>query len=378
MNTRIATKADINLIKNIWENSGENSVFSKWFFDKIFYSDNAVITEEDNCPLACACTVGYTLDINKARLAASYIVSMRANPENRTANVLNTLAADTLSFIAGKGMPIAFTVPDNYKFFEKYGFSLCYDYMQYDITSDDIPGYEVSSKVLRPENFDSETVGMLNAIYEKFIADKNGAALRTLENWRYIADDLYHNFDGKCIILKNDKNEPIAYMFYILRDNKLGVYELCYTDKSAYEQMLGLIKAFSCDKISLKVPSNDLFYMSLCDKRMAVTRCPFAIARITNVKTILELFADNAGEDIRLQVIDRVMEENNKTFTFSQGSVITIETDSNVAIDIGTLTQLVLGYLSVDEASSLNLIKGDATRLKSLFKKQTTYINMLN
>lgn len=377
MNTRIATKADINLIKSIWENSGENKIFSGWFFDKIFYSDNAVITEEENNALACACTVGYTLDINNMRLAASHIVSMRANPENKKAEVLNTLAADTLGFIAGKGIPIAFTVPDNYKFFEKYGFSLCYDYMQYDITSEDIPAYEVSAKVFRPDSFDSETVTMLNSVYEKFIANKNGSVIRTPENWRYIADDLYHNFDGRCVILKNDQNEPIAYMFYILRDSKLGVYELCYIDKGAYEQSLGLIKAFSCDRISLKVPSNDLFYMSFCDKRMAVMRCPFAAARITNVRAILELFADNADDDIRLQIIDRVMGENNKTFTFSEGSVIAIETDANVATDIGTLTQLVLGYLSVDEAFELNLIKGDASRLKSLFKKQTTYINML-
>ena len=56
--------------------------------------------------------------------------------------------------------------------------------------------------------------------------------------------------------------------------------------------------------------------------------------------------------------ISREIQKNNRTFTFSQGDVLAVDDDANVATDIGTLTQLVLGYLSVNEAFSANLIKG--------------------
>ena len=58
--------------------------------------------------------------------------------------------------------------------------------------------------------------------------------------------------------------------------------------------------------------------------------------------------------------------------------MITIDTDANVATDIGTFTQLVLGFLSIEEAGRLNMIKGNIDLLGQSLKKQTTYVNMLS
>lgn len=380
MNTRVAAKADVNVIKNMWENSRGGGIFTQWFFDKVFYSANAVITELDNEPVACTCTIPYTMKINEKDVEASYIGGVIANPENRTAEVMNQLMADSLGFIAGKDVPIAFTVPDNYKFFERYGFSLCYDYKQYDITPQDLPSYGINGTIVRPAAINKDIIEMLNHVYKRFTRNKNGYTVRSDDEWKLILDDLYKNFDGKCIIYKNNRDEVLGYMLYIIREDKMGVYELAYSRREGYEGLMGFIKSHEgiIKRISLKMSSDDLLYLNFCDNRMAVTSCPFAMARIVDVRAVLKLFADNAPENLRIQVIDRVMEDNNHTFTFIHGDVITIDTDSNVAADVGTLTQIVLGYLSVDEAYGLNLIKGDASLLKQLFKKQTTYVNMLS
>lgn len=380
VNTRVASKADIKIIRNMWENSRGRGIFTDWFFNNIFYSDNSVVTEENGVPLACSCMVPHKMVLNETEFDAGYIGAMTANPENRTQEIMNVLAADTLGFIAGRGMPVAFTVPDNYKFYEKYGFALCYDYKQYDIAPNELPLYGVNGSILRPACADEEVIRMLNGIYSQFMRGRTGYLIRTPENWKLIIDDLYKNFDGKCVIYKDDKDGLLGYMLYIVRDSKMGVYEMAYTGRKGYEGLIGFIKSHEglIDRVSLKVPSDDRMYLSFCDNRMAVKSCPFVMARITDAKEILKSFAAKAPADLRLQVIDRVIEENNKTFAFTDGDVITIDTDANVTTDIGTLTQLVMGYLSVEEAFFMNLVKGDMDVLQQIFKKRSTYINMLS
>lgn len=379
MNTRVAAKSDLNTIKNLWENSRGGGIFTQWFFDKIFYSANAVVAERDGETVACACTVPYVMNLNQNNIDVSYIGATVANPENRIPEVMNTLVADTLGFIAAKDMPMAFAVPDNYKFLERYGFSTCYGYKQYDIAPEALPFYGINGTIMRPKAMDNDVFEMVDSVYRRFTKNKNGYTVRSFENWKNIFDDFYNNFSGRCVIYKNHRDEVVGYMLYVIRDNKMGVYELAYSRREGLEGLIGFIQAHkdTVNKLSLKVPSDDLLYLNFCDSRMAVTECPFAMARITDAKKILKLYKDNAPENLRLQIIDRVMESNNKTFTFTDGDLITIDTDANVATDIGTLTQLVLGYLSVEEAASLNMIKGDVELLGELFKKQTTYVNML-
>ena len=53
------------------------------------------------------------------------------------------------------------------------------------------------------------------------------------------------------------------------------------------------------------------------------------------------------------------------------------EEAADVITDIGTLTQLFMGYISVNEACRMNLISGNADFLKKIFGKKSNYINML-
>lgn len=378
MNTRPAAKADIKTIKTLWENTFETTPYTDWFFDNAFYSANTVICEEEGEALGCACTSVHTVMTDGAPFDAAYIQAVAAAPENRNDETLNNLCGGLLGFLSDKNISIAFTVPDSYKLFEKSGFSLCYTYKQYDIKPDDLPAYGINGKIVRPGISDPETAKILQGIYSRFVSDKNGYALRTPENWRLILDDFSKNFGGRCVVLKNRRGESIGYMLYIIRDGKMGVYELGYSCHEGLEGLIGFIRSHdTVSSVSMKMPSNDLLFLNFCDRRMAVTMCPFASARIIDVKTVLKHFADSAPENLRIQIVDRLMEQNNKTFTFTQGDVITIDTDPNVITDIGTFTQLVLGFLSPEEAFAANLIKGDVSLLGRLLKKRNTYINML-
>ncbi len=378
MLTRIADKSDVKNIRRIWENNRGASAFSGWFFDKVFYSGNAVVLKDDNDTVMCSSTIPYKMSFRGQEIDSSYIAGIIANPEDKTIKNMDILMADTLSFLKDKA--IAFTVPEDYKLFERYGFSLCYEYKQYDISPEDLPLFEFSGKIERPESADKETLEKLKKIYKRFTQNKNGYTIREDNEWKLVIDDLYNNFGGKCAIYKNENDEVLGYILYVIRDSKMWVYELAYSRREGYEGLMAFIRMHQnvISRVILKMPSDDLSYLSFLDERRSVNLCPFAMARILDVKVILKLYRDIAPEGLRLQIIDRVIEKNNHTFTFTKGDVITIETDANVVTDIGTFTQIALGYMSVEDAFSLDLIKGDADLLKALFKKQTTYVNMLN
>lgn len=378
MKTYIAQKSDVKDIRNIWEGNRGANAFSNWFFDKVFYSGDAVVLKDDDRLVMCASTIPYKMNFGGQEIDSSYIAGIIGNPEDKTGENMDILMADTMSFLKSK--PIVFTVPDNYKTFARYGFSLCYEYKQYDISPNDLPAFEFSGKMERVASLDKEAIDKLRKIYKKFTHNKNGYTIREDRDWKLIFEDLSQNFGGKCAIYKNQNDEVLGYIFYVIRDRKMWVYELASVRREGYEGLVAFIKAHSDDvsRVILKMPADDLLNLNFCNNRMAVSLCPFAMARILDVKEILKLYKDTAPEGLRLQIIDRAIEKNNHTFTFTNGDVITIETDANVATDIGTFTQIALGYLSVDEAVSLNLIKGENEILKQLFKKQTTYVNMLN
>ena len=73
-----------------------------------------------------------------------------------------------------------------------------------------------------------------------------------------------------------------------------------------------------------------------------------------------------------------LLDNNNKTFQIKNGTVIETEVSPDVVVDIGTLTQLYIGEVSVDSAIYLKKIDASSKviqDLKHFFKKQISYIN---
>ena len=159
----------------------------------------------------------------------------------------------------------------------------------------------------------------------------------------------------------------------------MWVYEYAYKDRNSYESIMGYIhaNALNIDNVAIKAPVNDISYLDFCDNREAVKLCPFAMARITDAKKALQIASSNVDISFKIQIVDRLIEGNNKTFLISGGNIEETTDTADVVTDIGTLTQLFMGYLSVDDIIRMNLIGGNGEILKYLFDKKNNYINML-
>ena len=99
--------------------------------------------------------------------------------------------------------------------------------------------------------------------------------------------------------------------------------------------------------------------------------------QIDDVQKMLELLAEGFAGQFRLQIIDRLMEGNNRTFAVDGQAVSAVDGTADVVTDIGTFTQLALGYISPEEAVRMNMLSGKAELVDAFFQKGVNYINML-
>lgn len=379
MEARQAVKNDKEKLKYLWSNSFHfTNTFIDWYFDKVFDAENTFITTERDKPISTFSIIPQTLNLSGCEVKAAYTAGVATLPEYRNDENTKQLLSDMLVASAQHGYVLSMLIPPSYRFYERYGWRTTYSYKQYDITPADLPEYRVRGSFERAEINDN-TVFALNDIYGEFMRDKNAYALRDKNSWVLILEDLIENFDGKCFILRDEDNKAVGYILAIIRDKKMWIYEFAYKNRAAYESIVGFMYAHGLyvDKLAIKAAADDLSYLDFCDCREALTVCPFAAARIIDAKKALTIASTNLDEGFKLQIVDRLVEENNKTFMLSKEGVQITEEDADVVTDIGTLTQLFMGYISVAEACRMNLISGSSELLKRIFGKKSNYINML-
>lgn len=376
MNIRNAQRGDIQAVQEIWENTFHYSRgFMDWYFRNMFDERNTVLADQGGEPLAAVSIMPQKMMLAGEAVAAGYIGGFAALPEYRSNEIMWDMACAMAGDISRRDFAVSVVVPFNYKFFERLGWRTAYQYKQYKIAPKDIPEYQIHGTFQR----NPADASGLAQVYETFMGGRNGYFFRDSRAWKLILEDLTQNFGGKYVLLLDKQHIPVGYILYIIHDGVMGVYEMAYTNRQAYESLLGYIRRHQMQikTVSMKMPDNDLTHLDFCDNRMAVTLCPFAMARVHKVSAVLSLLAKQYAGTVRLQIIDRLVDENNRTFAICEGTFTETEDTPDVVTDIGTFTQLALGYLSTEEAARMNLLSGKTELLDGLFKKENNYLNML-
>lgn len=379
MNTRQAEKKDFHAVKTVWEQAFNYSrSFMDWYFEQAYRPQNTMVVTEGDAVIASANLLPQQIVVRNKPVQAAYITAIGALPEWRSQELERKLACDVTQIAAERGELVSLLIPYNYKFYERYGWRTAYNYKQYTITAADIPAYQIRGRIVRCGK-NADAIAALQSVYGQFAHGLNAYTVRGDAAWKLILDDLFTNFGGTCALLQDEAGQAVGYLLYIIHDGRMGVYEFAYTNRAAYESLLGYIKAHDMQvgTVTMKVPENDLTYLDFCDSRNAVSICPFAMARVNDVQKMLELLAEGFAGQFRLQIIDRLMEGNNRTFAVDGQAVSAVDGTADVVTDIGTFTQLALGYISPEEAVRMNMLSGKAELVDAFFQKGVNYINML-
>ena len=390
MNIRYAKPIDKEQVVSVWNYCFEDGEdFVKYYFENVYDENNNIIIEENDEVLSALQLNKYTIDLRDNKYDVSYVVGVSSKPEVRGLGYMKHLMAYTLEELYKNGEIVSLLMAIDYRLYKRYGFDHCYDQIQYNLRTDELLGFRLSSKLRKATFEDAET---LSRIYTKAMESLNGYAVR---------DEVYFNrfikevsSESGYIYIDEENNSYIAY--YIQGDT-FFVRELIYNNISSLKSMLAYIYNHNtqCKKTVINAPVDDKIKLIIANlKTCEIKLIPFMAGRVINFEKYIEsLNSCNIDTQkinnkyIKIKVIDKYIKQNNSVFKISvcdnKIKIQRVEEDYDIELDINSITQLAFSYLNTDEIFMLNeidessLINTQKELLNVLFEKRINYIDEL-
>lgn len=390
MNIRYAKPIDKDQVVSVWNYCFEDGEdFVKYYFENVYDENNTIIIEENDEVLSALQLNKYTIDLRDNKYDVSYVVGVSSKPEVRGLGYMKHLMAYTLEELYKNGEIVSLLMAIDYRLYKRYGFDHCYDQIQYNLRTDELLGFRLSSKLRKATFEDAET---LSRIYTKAMESLNGYAVR---------DEAYFNrfikevsSESGYIYIDEENNSYIAY--YIQGDT-FFVRELIYNNISSLKSMLAYIYNHNtqCKKTVINAPVDDKIKLIIANlKTCEIKLIPFMAGRVINFEKYIEsLNSCNIDTQkinnkyIKIKVIDKYIKQNNSVFKISvcdnKIKIQRVEEDYDIELDINSITQLAFSYLNTDEIFMLNeidessLINTQKELLNALFEKRINYIDEL-
>ena len=390
MNIRYAKPIDKDQIVSVWNYcfvDGED--FVKYYFENVYDENNTIIIEENDEVLSALQLNKYTIDIRDNKYDVSYVVGVSSKPEVRGLGYMKHLMTYTLEELYKNGEIVSLLMAIDYRLYKRYGFDHCYDQIQYNLRTDELLGFRLSSKLRKATFEDAET---LSRIYTKAMESLNGYAVR---------DEAYFNRFMKEVSSESGyiyiDEENNSYIAYYIQGDTFFVRELIYNNISSLKSMLAYIYNHNtqCKKTVINAPVDDKIKLIIANlKTCEIKLIPFMAGRVINFEKYIEsLNSCNIdtqkinNESIKIKVIDKYIKQNNSVFKISvcdnKIKIQRVEEDCDIELDINSITQLAFSYLNTDEIFMLNeidessLINTQKELLNALFEKRINYIDEL-
>ena len=390
MNIRYAKPIDKEQVVSVWNYCFEDGEdFVKYYFENVYDENNTIIIEENDEVLSALQLNKYTIDLRDNKYDVSYVVGVSSKPEVRGLGYMKHLMAYTLEELYKNGEIVSLLMAIDYRLYKRYGFDHCYDQIQYNLRTDELLGFRLSSKLRKAMFEDAET---LSRIYTKAMESLNGYAVR---------DEAYFNRFMKEVSSESGyiyiDEENNSYITYYIQGDTFFVRELIYNNISSLKSMLAYIYNHNtqCKKTVINAPVDDKIKLIIANlKTCEIKLIPFMAGRVINFEKYIEsLNSCNIDTQkinnkyIKIKVIDKYIKQNNSVFKISvcdnKIKIQRVEEDYDIELDINSITQLAFSYLNTDEIFMLNeidessLINTQKELLNALFEKRINYIDEL-
>ena len=390
MNIRYAKPIDKDQVVSVWNYCFEDGEdFVKYYFENVYDENNTIIIEENDEVLSALQLNKYTIDLRDNKYDVSYVVGVSSKPEVRGLGYMKHLMTYTLEELYKNGEIVSLLMAIDYRLYKRYGFDHCYDQIQYNLRTDELLGFRLSSKLRKATFEDAET---LSRIYTKAMESLNGYAVRDKAYFNRFIKEV--SSESGYIYIDEENNSYIAY--YIQGDT-FFVRELIYNNISSLKSMLAYIYNHNtqCKKTVINAPVDDKIKLIIANlKTCEIKLIPFMAGRVINFEKYIEsLNSCNIDTQkinnkyIKIKVIDKYIKQNNSVFKISvcdnKIKIQRVEEDYDIELDINSRTQLAFSYLNTDEIFMLNeidesgLINTQKELLNALFEKRINYIDEL-
>lgn len=390
MNIRYARATDKNQIVSLWNYCFEDGEdFVKYYFENVYDKKNTIIIEENNEVLSALQLNKYKIDLRNRKYDVSYVVGVSSKPEVRGLGYMKHLMTYTLEELYKSGEIVSLLMAIDYRLYKRYGFDHCYDQIQYNIKTDELSGFRVTSKLRKADFEDSK---ILSEIYTNAVKNLNGYALRDEVYFDRFMKEI-ESEDGYIYIDEENK----SYIAYYMQGDTFFVRELIYNNISSLKSILAYIYNHNtqCKNTVINAPVDDKIKLIIANlKTCEIKLIPFMAGRVINFEKYIEsINLDNIntyhieGESIKIKIIDKYIPQNDNVFEiYIKDNKVKIEKTQesyDIEFDINSITQLAFSYLNIEEIFMLNeidensLTSNQIKLLNILFEKKVNYIDEL-
>lgn len=282
-------------------------------------------------------------------------------PEYRHGGAVRNIFHTALRWMWDQGAVFSSLYPFSHAYYRKFGYELCQICTRYQIPVEAFSNFRCtcSVKMFQPGG----DLTPFQTIYNASLGKRNLAVRREERHWKNLLEkdpykDRYYTY-----LLEKD-SQPLAYVVVALEDPsadpKVGVVkELGFSSPEGLFQTFGLLSRLAAQygAFQLILP-DDVPLPSLLQESYDLTPSfnEQPMARVIHAEKALERKAPLEGTQYTLKVEDQLLPENSGVFQVAaKDGKVTVtklpeESPADLSLDVGTLTQLLLGYLSLEEA----------------------------
>jgi predicted acetyltransferase len=304
-------------------------------------------------------------------------------PEYANLGLMNKLIWQALADMKERKQSISYLYPYSLPFYRKRGWEIISDKMTFEVKDYQLPKVKKVSGYVDRLTTDHPDI---KTVYKLFSSKRHAAMIRNNlaweEYWRWDLEDL------TAAVYYDSSHQPQGYLLYWISHDVLHIKEMVYMNEEARIGLWNFISAhFSMvSKVLGAIYTDEPLAFWLEDGDIKETIAPYFMARIVDVKQFINQYPFRApGIDINLTILlnDPLLEWNQGLFTLhvsatGQGELTQSEDQPLVAVDIQTLTTMLLGYKRPSYLAAIGrLTSNDQTVeiLENLIERQTPYFS---
>ena len=338
--------------------------------------------------------IPFTFRINGKNEKMGGIASVVSKPEARGKGHVRALMEESLRRMESDGQIFSYLYPFSYPFYRKFGYDVCRDIRNATIPLSNLSKYPYSDNIEPYEPGDS--IAPYDEIYKSFIKNRNLAVVRSETDWEKLLDRDPYKYSQFTYLYRNCEGLPAAYALFDAKKTYSGnhdfesvfdfmVVEIAWKEPEDLHRIFGFLSKLEAEAVNLQwnVPCDvDVFSLFGDCYGAKLHTVPGGMCRLVNVLEGLKtLHPPNGSGRTVVEVRDAFWTSNSGIYVLKWGSgELSVGKTSTALPDMSTtvetLTQLVTGYLSSDEAAYklCTKITGNHSALEALFPRQRLYL----
>lgn len=354
--------------------------------DKMFGKDESIILGGflDNQLQGSLIINDFNIYWNGLNVKMGGIGGVTTFPEARQNHVVSQLLIESLEIMNENNQIFSLLAPFSFSFYRKYGWEYGTTTKAIELDINGLSHFKSQGYALKP--IGKEHIQTAKQVYEKYYSSYNGTSKRTDLRWDVTFE---RNLGNKVFSygVFDDDDTLRGYIFYKLIDNQFVVREMVYDSLKVRKQLLYFIYVHRAqvEKVKFVMPENDKLDMILTNQKLKMVIEPYMMVRVINVKKALEMFPFRNVQilDFSIGIEDKYASWNNTVFEVKvDDDKIQVTENENgkpdISCSIQVFSQIIFGFLSVEEAFNLELISCEdidiINKLNECIPKKCTYI----